>query len=92
MTKFKKNTHLSLSLFLSMHFDFPVRMCMYQSLSLSLSLSLFTFPKNGLDPDQTRMKNQERMFRQFKNLCMRSVQGVVQKAMRAIKWVFSISQ
>ena len=40
MTKFKKNTHLSLSLLvdLSMHFDFPERMCMYQSLSLSLSI------------------------------------------------------
>ena len=56
MTKFKKNTHLSLSISLSllvdllMHFDFPKRMCMYQSLSLSLSIYIC---KNGFDPDQT---------------------------------------
>ena len=58
MTKFKKNTHISLSLSLfvdlSMHFDFPDRMCMYHQ-SLSLSLSIYIC-KNGLDPDQTRME------------------------------------
>ena len=45
MTKFKKNTPLSLPLLvdLSMHFDFPERMCMYQS----LSLTLFTFAKTA---------------------------------------------
>ena len=57
MTKFKKNTHISLSLSLlvdlSMHFDFPERMCMYQSLSLSLSIYIC---KNGLDPYQTRIE------------------------------------
>ena len=44
---------------------------MHQSLSLSLSLSLFTFAKkkrfgSRSDPNGT----QERMFRQYKNLCM----------------------
>ena len=59
MTKFTKNTKLSLSLSLSllvdlsMHFDFPERMCMYKSLSLSLSVYIC---KNNLDPDQTRME------------------------------------
>ena len=61
MTKFKKNTHLSLSLTFSlsllvdrsMHFDFPEMMCMYQSLSLSLSIYIC---KNVLDQDQTRME------------------------------------
>ena len=51
MTKFKKNTHISLSLLvdLSMYFDFPKRMCMYQSLSesLPLFLSLFIFAKTA---------------------------------------------
>ena len=67
MTKFKKNTHLSLSLSLclsllvdlSMHFDFPEMMCMYQSLSLSLSIYIC---KNGLDPDRTRMKFKKECF------------------------------
>ena len=57
MTKFKKNTSLSLSLLvdLMMHFDFPERMCMYQSLFLFLSLY-------GLDPDQTRMEFRKECF------------------------------
>ena len=63
MTKFKKNTSLSLSLSLladlSMHFDFPERMCMYQSLSLSLSLYIC---KNGLNPDQTRVDFKKECF------------------------------
>ena len=61
MTKFKKNTHISLSLLvdLSMHFDFPEMMCMYQSLSLSLSIYIC---KNGLDPDQTRMEFKKECF------------------------------
>ena len=61
MTKFKKNTHLSLLVDLSMHFVFPERMCMYQSLSLSLSLSI-NICKNGLDPDQTRMEFRKECF------------------------------
>ena len=73
MTKFKKNTHLSLSLSLSlsllvdlsMHFDFPERMCMYQSLSPSLSLSIYIC-KNGLDPDQTRMEFRKECFGNLK--------------------------
>ena len=75
MTKFTKNTHLSLSLSLSllvdlsMLFDFPERMCMYQSLSLSLSIYIC---KNGLDPSRSDPNGiQERMFRQFKKLYMR---------------------
>ena len=55
MTKFKKNTHLSLDL--SMHFDFPEMICMYHSLSLSIYIS-----KNGLDPDQTRMEFRKECF------------------------------
>ena len=70
MTKFKKNTHISLSLSLSllvdlsMHFDFPERMCMYQSLSLSLSIYIC---KNVLDPDQTRMEFRKECFVNLKN-------------------------
>ena len=61
MTKFKKNTHLSLSLFvdLSMTFEFHEMMCMYQSLSLSLFIHIC---KNGLDPDQTRMEFRKKCF------------------------------
>ena len=69
--KIKKKAHLSLSLSLLvdllMHFDFPERMCMYQSLSL---FSLFTLQKRlGSRSDPNGI--QERMFPQFKNLCMR---------------------
>ena len=64
MTKFKKNTHLSLSLSLlvdlSMHFDFPE----YQSLSLSLSIYIC---KNVLVPDQTRMEFRKECFVNLKN-------------------------
>ena len=73
MTKFKKNTHISLSLSLSpslslslsllvdlfMHFDFSEMMCMYQSLSLALSIYIC---KNVLDPDQTRMEFNKECF------------------------------
>ena len=62
MTKFKKNTYLSLlSLLvdLSMNFDFPEMMCMYQSLSLSLSIYIC---KNVLDPGQTRMEFKKECF------------------------------
>ena len=63
MTKFKKNTPLSLSLSLlvdlSIHFDFPEMMCMYQSLSLSLSIYIC---KNVLGPDQTRMEFKKECF------------------------------
>ena len=55
---------------------------MYQSLSLSLYLHL----QKRFGSRSDRNAIQERMFRQFKNLCMR------QKLMRTIKWVFSISQ
>ena len=77
---------LSLLVDLSMHFDFPELMCMYQSLSLSLSIYICN---NGLDPDQTRME--------FKKECLVSLKicacdSVVQKPMRTIKWIFSISQ
>ena len=96
MTKFKKNTHLSLSLSisllvdLSMHFDFPEMMCMYQSLSLSLSIYIC---KNGLDPDQTRMGFKKECFVNLKFVhAIESMQSVVQKPMRTIKWSFSISQ
>ena len=96
MTKFKKNTHLSLSpplslslsllVDLSMHFDFPEMMCMYQSLSLSLSIYIC---KNGLDPDQTRMEFKKEC---LVNLKICACDSVVQKPMRTIKWIFSISQ
>ena len=71
-----------------MHFDFSERMCMHQS--NSLSFSLFTFAKKRFgsrsDPNGTR----ERMFRQFKNVCiLLKVRSVVQKPRRKIRWVFS---
>ena len=69
-----------------MHFAFPGRMCMYHSLSLSLSIYIC---KNGLDPDETRMEFRKECLVNLKKLCM---QSVVQKPMRTIKWVFSISQ
>ena len=71
MTKFKKNTHTHLSLSLSL----PIRRCTLifpkgcACTSLSLSFSLFTLQKrfgSRSDPNGT----QEKMFRQFKNLCM----------------------
>ena len=94
MTKFKKNTHLSLSLSLSlsllvdlsMHFDFPEMMCMYQSLSLCLSIYVC---KNGLDHDQTRTEFKKEC---LVNLKICACDSVVQKLMRTIKWIFSISQ
>ena len=67
MTKFKKNTSLSLHVDPSMHFDFPERICMYQSLSLSLSIYIC---KNGLDPDQTRMDFRKECFVNKKNVFM----------------------
>ena len=89
MTKFKKNTHLSLSLSTCRSvdaLDFPEMMCMYQSLSLSLSIYIC---KNGLDPDQTRMEFKKEC---LVNLKMCACDSVVQKPMRTIKWIFSISQ
>ena len=57
------------------------------SLSLSLSLSLYICKKrfgSRSDPNGTK----ERMFRQFKILCILSkVRSVVQKPMRTIRWV-----
>ena len=65
MTKFTKNTHLSLSLSLlvdlSKHFDFPERLCMYQSLFLSIYIC-----KNGLDPYQSRMEFRKECFLNLK--------------------------
>ena len=62
MTKFKKNTSLSLSLSLlvdlSMHFDFPEMMCMYQSLSFFFYLHLQKRFGSRSDPNGI----QERMF------------------------------
>ena len=73
-----------------MHFDFPEMMCMYQSLSLSLSIYIC---KNGLDPDQTRMGFKKECFVNLKFVhAIESMQSVVQKPMRTIKWSFSISQ
>ena len=60
-----------------MHFDFPEMMCMYQSLSLSLSIYIC---KNGLDPDQTRMKFKKECFVNLK-ICagdIESMQSVAQ--------------
>ena len=65
LTKFKKNTHththlsLSLSLYLSMF----TLTCLHQSLSLHLQ----TWLGSRSDPKGI----QDRMFRQFKNVCMR---------------------
>ena len=68
MTKFKKNTHLSLSLSLSTCRSVDAfslkKMCMYQSLSLSLSIYIC---KNVLDPDQTRMELRKECFVNLKN-------------------------
>ena len=86
MTKFKKNTHLSLSL-CRCTLIFP-KVCACTSLSLSLSLSIYIC-KNGLDPDQTRMEFSNEC---FVNLKICACDSVVQKPMRTIKWVFSISQ
>ena len=66
-----------------MHFDFPEMMCMYQTLSFSIYIC-----KNVLDPDQTRMEFKKES---FINL-LYSMQSVVQKSMRTIKWILSISQ
>ena len=59
------------------------------SLSLSFFLNLHLQKRFGSrsDPNGT----QERMFRQFKNVCiLLKVRSVVQKPMRTIRWVFSI--
>ena len=56
---------LSLLVNLSMHFDFCERMCIYQSLSPRLNLQ----KRFGSRSDPNGI--QERMFRQFKKLCMR---------------------
>ena len=88
MTRFKKNTSLSLSLLvdLSMHFNFPERMCMYQSFSLSLSVYI---SKNGLDPDQTRMEFRKECFVNLKICaCDKKYLSVIQKLMRTIKCFF----
>ena len=60
--------YLSLSLLvdLSMQFDFHQMIYMYQSLSLFLYLHLQKRLGSRSDPNGV----QERMFRQFKNLCM----------------------
>ena len=70
MTKFKKNTHLSLSLSTCRSVDalWFSRKDVHVPVSLSLS---FYICKNGLDPDQTANGIQEIMSRQFKKLCMR---------------------
>ena len=73
MTKLKKeHTSISLSLSLSLSIcrctSIFLKGCACTSLSLLLSIYIC---KNGLDPDQTRMEFRKRMFRQFKNVCMR---------------------
>ena len=68
LTKFKKNTHTHLSLSLSTCRSADAiftLMCLHQSLSLSLSLQ--TQFGSRSDPNGI----QDRMFRQFKNVCMR---------------------
>ena len=98
MTKLKKNTHLSLSLSLtlsllvdlSMHFDFPEMMCMYQSLSLSLSIYICKNVWIQIRPEWNSRKNVSSIYK-FVH-AIESMQSVVQKPMRAIKWIFSISQ
>ena len=88
MTKFKKNTHLSLSLLvdLSMHFDFPERMCMYQSLSFFLYLHLQKRFGSRSDPIEFRKEC-------FVNLkmcaCDRKYAKCRTKADAHDKWVFS---
>ena len=73
MTKFKKNTYLSLSLSLSLFTYLPIRRCtlifakVCACTSLSLSLSLFTFAKKRFGSRSDPNGTQERMFRQFKN-------------------------
>ena len=92
MTKFKKNTHLSLPLNLSIcrcTLIFP-KGCACTSIYLFLYLHLQKRFGSRSDPNGI----QERMFRQFKKNAhaIESTQSVVQKPMRMIKWVFSISQ
>ena len=80
--------HLSLSLSLSLYLPIrrctPERMCMHQSLSLSFSVYIC---KNGLDPDQTRMELRKECFANRK-IC--ACYWKYAKAMRTIRWVFSI--
>ena len=63
-TRTHARTHTHTHLDPPMHFDFPERMCMHQSLSLYICKKRFG---SRSDPNGI----QERMFRQFKNLCMR---------------------
>ena len=85
MTKFKKNTYLSLSLLvdLSMHFDFP-RNNVHVPVSLSFSLHLHL-----QKPEWNSGKNVSSI-RKKCSCAIESMQSVVQKPMRTIKWGLSV--
>ena len=69
-----------------MHFDFP------EPVSLSFSLYLNLQKRFGSRSDPNGI--QKRILRQFKKFvhAIESMQIVVQKPMRTIKWIFSISK
>ena len=89
MTKFKKNTHTSLSLLVDppMLFDSPERMCMHQTLSLSEALSYSHLQiRFGSRSDPNGIK-ERKYFSPIKKivLAIESTQCVAQMPMRTIR-------